>query len=159
MNTKSQENSLFKNQILKWGIILLILFSLIFIFKNTLFKSSLALKSYGAISMDPEEAFHNNKPTFLEFYADWCEVCQEMAPSIINLRDDYQNDINFVFLNVDNPKWAKLVKKYNVNGIPQINLIDSNTKLITTLTGLQEENSLRSSIEYLIANEKEIKEL
>ena len=140
-------------------IIIILLIPLVIFFRNTFFESTLLLKKFGDISIEPETALTNNKPTYIEFYAEWCEICKEMASDVFNLKNNFENDINFVFLNVDNPKWAKLVKKYNVNGIPQINLIDSNTKLITTLTGLQEENSLRSSIEYLIANEKEIKEL
>tara|TARA_Y100001978_G_scaffold86147_1_gene77182 strand:+ start:460 stop:1005 length:546 start_codon:yes stop_codon:yes gene_type:complete len=158
MNTKSQENSLFKNQILKWGIILLILFSLIFIFKNTLFKSSLALKSYGAISMDPEEAFHNNKPTFLEFYADWCEVCQEMAPSIISLRSDYQSDINFVFLNVDNSKWENYVKQYKINGIPEIILFNDDAEQKATFIGLKDEKLINDSLKKLLKNDIDLKD-
>ena len=67
--------------------------------------------------MDPEIAFLNQKPTFLEFYAEWCEICKEMAPKISLIKEEYDNDINFVFLNVDNPKWEPFIKKFEVNGI------------------------------------------
>ena len=100
--------------------------------------------------MDPEIAFTNGKPTYLEFYAEWCEICREMAPEVAELKKDFDNEINFVFLNVDNPKWDKFIKEFKVNGIPQINIIDSNSKLLATLTGLQEENTLKESINYLI---------
>tara|TARA_Y100001933_G_scaffold13607_1_gene11839 strand:+ start:245 stop:790 length:546 start_codon:yes stop_codon:yes gene_type:complete len=159
MNSKSQENFLAKSQILKLGVILLVLLSLIFIFKNNLFKSSLALKNYGTISMDPEVAFHNNKPTFLEFYADWCEVCQEMAPSIINLRDDYQNDINFVFLNVDNSKWEKYVDQYKINGIPEIILFNDNAEQKATFIGLKDEKLINDSLKQLLKNEIDLKDI
>ena len=83
--------------------ILISIISIVFIsmllFKNLFFKSTYLLKSFGELSIDPEIAFTNNKPTFLEFYAEWCEVCKEMAPQVSALKDEYEKDINFVFLN------------------------------------------------------------
>ena len=101
------------------------------------------------MSVDPEIAINNNKPTFLEFYAEWCEVCKEMAPKISALKDEFDNDINFVFLNVDNPKWGNYIQKFNVNGIPQVNLFDKKSNLISTFIGKQEELKIREYISNL----------
>ena len=101
-------------------IFAIFLISLVFL-KNIFFQSTFLLKSFGELSVDPQIAFKNNKPTFLEFYAEWCEVCKEMAPKISALKKDYENEINFV-LNVDNQKWDNYIRKFNVNGIPQVNL-------------------------------------
>ena len=132
------------------SLVSLSLIAFILFFKNSIFESTLLLKNFGNLSIDPEIAFSNGKPTYLEFYAEWCEICKEMAPEVTELKKDFENEINFVFLNVDNPKWNKYIKKFNVNGIPQINVIDSNSNLLATLTGLQEENLLKKSMEYLI---------
>ena len=102
-------------------LVALVILSLIF-FRNLFFQSTYLLKSFGELSVDPEIAFINDKPTFLEFYAEWCEVCKEMAPKVSDLKQEYEEDINFVFLNVDNQKWDKYIRKFEVNGIPQINL-------------------------------------
>ena len=135
-------------------IILILLFlsliTFILIFKNNIFESTLQLKKLGNLSMDPEIAFTNGKPTYLEFYAEWCEICKEMAPEVAELKKDFDDKINFVFLNVDNPKWDKFIKEFKVNGIPQINIIDANANLLATLTGLQEENTIEQSLKYLI---------
>ena len=135
--------------------IILILLSLslitfILIFKNNIFESTLQLKKLGNSSMDPEIAFTNGKPTYLEFYAEWCEICKEMAPEVAKLKKDFDDKINFVFLNVDNPKWDKFIKEFKVNGIPQINIIDANANLLATLTGFQEENTIEQSLKNLI---------
>ena len=139
----------------KYQKILLALFALFFItfilfFKSSIFASTLQLKNFGNLSMDPEIAFTNGKPTYLEFYAEWCEICKEMASEVTELKKDFDNQVNFVFLNVDNPKWDKFIKEYKVNGIPQINIIDSNSNLIENFTGLQEEKTLRNSINNLL---------
>ena len=128
----------------------LFLISFILFFKSTIFESTLQLRNFGNLSMDPEIAFTNGKPTYLEFYAEWCEICREMAPEVAELKKDFDNEINFVFLNVDNPKWDKFIKEFKVNGIPQINIIDANANLLATLTGFQEENTIEQSLKYLI---------
>ena len=119
------------------------------LFKNIFFQSAYLLKSFGELSVEPEIAFKNNKPTFLEFYAEWCEVCKEMAPKVSAIKDEYEKDINFVFLNVDNQKWDNYIRKFDVNGIPQVNLFDREGNLKSTFIGKQEELAIRESISNL----------
>ena len=118
--------------------------------RNLFFQSTYLLKSFGELSVDPEIAFTNNKPTFLEFYAEWCEVCKEMAPQVSAFKDEYEKDINFVFLNVDNQKWNNYIRKFEVNGIPQVNLLDRKGNLISTFIGKQEEIKIKNSIDQLV---------
>ena len=129
------------------------------LFKNLFFKSTYLLKSFGELSVDPEIAFTNNKPTFLEFYAEWCEVCKEMAPQVSAFKDEYEKDINFVFLNVDNQKWGNYIQKFAVNGIPQVNLFDEKGNLISTFIGKQDEIKIRKSINNLEKEEKPYEEI
>ena len=144
-----------REQILKINLktILILIISIVLIslllFRNFFFKSTYLLKSFGKLSVDPEIAFTNNKPTFLEFYAEWCEVCKEMAPQVSSFKDEYEKDINFVFLNVDNHKWGNYIQKFSVNGIPQVNLFDKKGNLISTFIGKQDEIKIRESIKNL----------
>jgi len=119
------------------------------LFGKLFFQSTYLLKSFGELSVEPQIALKNNKPTFLEFYAEWCEVCKEMAPKVSALKEEYENDINFVFLNVDNQKWDSYIRKFDVNGIPQINLFDRKGNLVSTFIGKQDELKLRESIDQL----------
>jgi len=127
-------------------LLIAIIFILLGLYRNLFFQSNYLLKSFGELSVDPEIAFKNNKPTFLEFYAEWCEVCKEMAPKVSALKEEYEKDINFVFLNVDNQKWENYIRKFDVNGIPQVNLFDSKGILKATFIGKQEELLIRKSI-------------
>ena len=126
-------------------LIAFVIFSLV-LFRNLFFQSTYLLKSFGELSVEPEIAFKNNKPTFLEFYAEWCEVCKEMAPKVSALREQYDENINFVFLNVDNQKWENYIRKFEVNGIPQVNLFDRDGNLKSTFIGKQEEATIRESL-------------
>ena len=139
-------------------IISFVIISMLFL-KNLFFKSTYLLKSFGELSVDPEIALTNNKPTFLEFYAEWCEVCKEMAPQVSSLKDEYEKDINFVFLNVDNQKWGNYIQEFSVNGIPQVNLFDKEGNLISTFIGKQDEMKIRKSINNLKKEENSFEEI
>ena len=140
-------------------LIIAVVFISLVLFRNLFFQSTYLLKSFGELSVEPEIAFANNKPTFLEFYAEWCEVCKEMAPKVSALKEEYEKDINFVFLNVDNQKWDNYIRKFDVNGIPQVNLFDGKGNLITTLIGKQEDMIIRSSINQLRREAKSQEEI
>jgi len=92
-----------QGQILKTNLktILILIISIViislFLFRNFLFKSTYLLKSFGELSVDPEIAFINNKPTFLEFYAEWCEVCKEMAPKVSSLKKEFEKTLILFF--------------------------------------------------------------
>ena len=133
-------------------LFLALIICFLLVFKNLVLRPTSLLKSFGELSIEPEIAFTNNKPTFLEFYAEWCEVCKEMAPKISDIKEQYEKDINFVFLNVDNPKWEKYIRKFNVNGIPQLNLFDEESNLEVTFIGKQQEKTIKESLDNLDHN-------
>lgn len=83
-----------------------------------------SLKDLAANAVPYEEALANGKPTVVEFYADWCEVCRELAPDIYKVEQQYKDRINFVMLNVDNTKWEQELDEFGVEGIPHFAFLD-----------------------------------
>ena len=154
MKSESKESLLNKSFKVIFVLLVAIVITFFSLFRNHFFQANYLLRSFGELSVEPEIAFKNNKPTFLEFYAEWCEVCKEMAPKISTLKEEYEGDINFVFLNVDNQKWDNYIRKFEVNGIPQVNLFDKKGNLISTFIGKQEELTIRDHIDQL---DKEVK--
>ena len=149
MQSESKDPLLNKDLKIIFVLIIAVVIVSLILLKNLFFQSTYILKNFGELSLDPEIAFKNNKPTFLEFYAEWCEVCKEMAPKVSTLKNEYEKDVNFVFLNVDNQKWEKYIRKFNVNGIPQVNLFDRTGNLKSTFIGKQPESTIRESIAHL----------
>ena len=68
VQSESQDQTLKTN--LKTILILIISIVIIslLLFRNFFFKSTYLLKSFGELSVDPEIAFTNNKPTFCLLY-------------------------------------------------------------------------------------------
>ena len=159
MQSENRESLLKINFTAILVFLIAVIFISLLLFRNLFFQSTYLLKSFGELSVDPEIAFKNNKPTFLEFYAEWCEVCKEMAPKVSTLKDEYEKDINFVFLNVDNQKWDNYIRQFGVNGIPQVNLFDEKGNLISTFIGKQEETKIRDSIVHIEEGPKSNEEI
>jgi len=82
-----------------------------------------------------------------------------MAPKVSAFKDEFEKDINFVFLNVDNQKWGNYIQKFAVNGIPQVNLFDKKGNLISTFIGKQDEIKIRESINNLENEDKPHEEI
>ncbi|KAL2522907.1 Thioredoxin-like protein HCF [Forsythia ovata] len=83
-----------------------------------------SLKDLSAAALPYEEALSNGKPTVVEFYADWCEVCRELAPDVYKVEQQYKDQVNFVMLNVDNTKWEQELDEFGVEGIPHFAFLD-----------------------------------
>ena len=111
------------------------------------------LDSLARKSLEPEVALNNGRPTVFEFYADWCQVCREMAPSVLSIEQDYANQIDFVLINVDNPRWDNLIEEFDVNGIPQFNFFDLEGQLLGRSVGAMKSVDLISIAEALSKSE------
>ncbi|XP_073525902.1 uncharacterized protein [Phyllobates terribilis] len=94
------------------------------LFATTRLDFGVSLKDLSASALSYEEALSNGKPTVVEFYADWCEVCRELAPDLYGVEQQYRDRVNFVMLNVDNTKWEQELDEFGVEGIPHFAFLD-----------------------------------
>lgn len=97
--------------------------------------TTVSLRDLAENSTPLEVAISNNKPTLMEFYANWCTSCQTMAPTLEALRTDYGDRLNFVMLNVDNSKWLPEMLQYRVDGIPHFIFLGADGQAIGTAIG------------------------
>ena len=104
-------------------------------------------------SLEPQTALTNGRPTLIEFYADWCQVCREMAPSMLDLEKRSRDRLDVVLVNVDNPRWQDLVDRYDVNGIPQLNLFNAEGEPRGRSLGLRSPEELQLLTEALLENQ------
>ena len=147
-----KELSIFQKYFLVFLSICLVI-SLFFIRNG--FKANAMLDELAKNSLLPENALSNGKPTVLEFYADWCEACKEMAPDMVDAKRQNANKVDVVLLNVDNSRWNDLIEKYDVNGIPKLAFFDDKGEFRGFSLGVRKYNEL-NEIFFALINNKEL---
>lgn len=76
------------------------------------------------IGIPYEKAMKAKKPVITLFYADWCHYCIRFMPTFQTLSKVYKDDYNFTKINVEDPKYQKLVKEIGITGFPTVFIID-----------------------------------
>jgi len=112
--------------------------------------TSASLAKLSDASTPLEVAVSNGKPSLVEFYADWCTVCQKMVPDIAQLETEYADKMNFVMLNVDNLKWLPEMLRYRVDGIPHFVFLSQQGETIAQAIGDQPRTIMASNLEALV---------
>lgn len=100
-----------------------------------------------------EVALVNKKPTLIEFYADWCTSCQAMAKDLGELKQEYDQQVNFVMLNVDNNKWLPEMLHYRVEAIPHFVFLNGAGQLVATTIGEQPRPIMTANLTALTTDE------
>ena len=140
--------------LLQKGLLLmtaLVLAAGLFLLRNGLNQEA-PLDQLARQSLDPEIALNNSRPTVLEFYADWCEACQAMAPAMLQTEQNHVDQLDVVLVNIDNPRWLDLIDRYDVTGIPQLNLFSADGVMRGRSLGERTANQLESLAVALIDN-------
>ncbi|MEG3977043.1 thioredoxin family protein [Microcoleus sp. herbarium8] len=112
---------------------------------------SSSLTEMAKTSVPLETALTNGKPTFMEFYADWCGSCQAMAGDLSAIKEKYAEPMNFVMLNVDNTKWLPEITKYRVDGIPHFVYLNDKGSRVAETIGEMPRSIMEANLEALIA--------
>ena len=146
--TSANLNSVQKAVLLVSAVVLAVV---LFLLRNGLSTES-PMDQLARRSLQPEVALSNQKPTMLEFYADWCEACREMAPAMLETERRTSGRMDVVLVNIDNPQWQDLIDRYEVNGIPQLNLFGATGQLRGRSLGVRTPQQLEALSTALIAN-------
>jgi thioredoxin 1 len=86
----------------------------------------------------------NKENVIVFFYADWCGPCKVISPIIDELSSDYQGQVVFGKLNVDEAK--DKTTELGVRNIPTI-LIYKDGQIVERNTGAVSKNQLKELID------------
>jgi thioredoxin len=86
----------------------------------------------------------SDKPLLVDFWADWCQPCHVMAPTVDALAEEYGDRILVAKLDVDaNPMTTH---KYGIRGIPAL-LLFKDGKLEQQIVGVKPKEEIARIIE------------
>ncbi|MEY4743261.1 MAG: hypothetical protein RIR34_600 [Actinomycetota bacterium] len=64
------------------------------------------------------DVLQNNKPVLVDFWAEWCGPCRQVAPILDQIAAEYADKIEIVKVNVDNEQ--QLAMQYGIVSIPAL---------------------------------------
>ncbi|MGP9019804.1 thioredoxin [Streptomyces sp. BR1] len=86
-----------------------------------------------------EVVLKSNKPVLVDFWAEWCGPCRQIAPSLEAIAAEHGDQIEIVKLNIDeNPATAA---KYGVMSIPTLNVYQGG-EVAKTIVGAKPKAAL-----------------
>jgi len=86
-----------------------------------------------------ETVIKSDVPVVVDFWAEWCKPCLQIAPSLEELAKEYKGNIKIVKLNID--KNPEIPTQLGVRSIPALFLYNRG-KIISTKTGSYPKNIL-----------------
>lgn len=100
------------------------------------------------IATDPASfRLASGKVQLVEFFAYWSGICLAMAPTIHNLQDRYGTQINFVFLDIDNPAVKPFQELLGFRQEPHFFLLDADGSLLRQWVGYVSYQTLAEAID------------
>ena len=93
----------------------------------------------------------SSKASIIKFYAEWCATCKEYAPIFDKVAAEYQDEINFYSIDIEDSKNKSLVRELKVARLPETAFISADRQNITKALGPLSEEELISSINKLKA--------
>jgi len=93
-----------------------------------------------------KEVLQSEIPVLVDFWADWCQPCKMIAPSVAQVADEYDGRIKVGKLDVDTPENGPLSLSYNIRGIPAL-LIFHNGKPVDQIVGAVPKSIIQKKLD------------
>ena len=77
------------------------------------------------------DVLENEKLVLVDFWAEWCGPCKQIAPRLEELENKYENNLSVCKVDVDQNR--DLALEYNVRSIPSLLLFKSGQNIDTLI--------------------------
>jgi thioredoxin 1 len=91
-----------------------------------------------------KEVINSDLPVVVDFWAEWCGPCKQIAPALEEISQEYEGKIKIAKVNVDDNPISP--SKFGVRGIPALFLFKGG-EMVSTKTGAAPKSVLQSWID------------
>lgn len=88
-----------------------------------------------------QDVLKSDKPVLVDFWAEWCQPCRQLAPVVEAVAQKYDGKAKFVKLNVDDNNQTAM--RYGVRGIPTLILFNNGSEADRLVGNTPKENIYR----------------
>src|SRR5215470_16653143 len=88
-----------------------------------------------------QDVLASDKPVLVDFWAEWCQPCRALAPTVEAVARAYQDKAKVVKLNVDDNNTT--AQRYGIKGIPTLILFKSGNEADRVVGSTSKENISR----------------
>jgi len=147
---KESKYTIYRNRPFAVIVAVFLLFSIVSCKNNTNEKKQAQTNNSNITSIDNVEQFNKILDTsyerllILEFYADWCPPCKELAPILEEIAQEKSATVSIYKIDVD--RHRELMNSFRVTGIPYVSFI-KNKENVFSLTGLYPKTMYLKAIE------------
>jgi thioredoxin 1 len=90
-----------------------------------------------------QEVLKSDRPVLIDFWAEWCAPCRQLAPTIKELAEEYGEKVRVVKIDADNnPKTAS---QMHVRAMPTL-LVLKNGAVVGQLVGRQPKDKIKQMV-------------
>jgi thioredoxin 1 len=89
------------------------------------------------------DVLENTKPVLVDFWAEWCGPCRQVAPILDEISAEYGDKLEIVKVNVDNE--PALAQQYGIISIPALQVFQGG-QLVKQMVGAKPKPALLADL-------------